>query len=83
MIEERFELITERLHHLDTDAEVPSEYVVYFQEIFGFVKKILETYEFVKNGEIYDASIDTLSEKNQALFEDIFPGNYEESYFNP
>ena len=83
MIEERFELITERLHHLDTDAEVPSEYVVYFQEIFGFVKKILETYEYVKNGEIYDASIDTLSEKNQALFEDIFPGNYEESYFNP
>lgn len=83
MIEERFELITERLHHLDTDAEVPSEYVVYFQEIFGFVKKILETYEFVKNGEIYDASIDTLSEKNKALFEDIFPGNYEESYFNP
>lgn len=83
MIEERFELITERLHHLDTDAEVPSEYVVYFQEIFGFVKKILETYEFVKDGEIYDASIDTLSEKNKALFEDIFPGNYEESYFNP
>lgn len=83
MIEERFELITERLHHLDTDAEVPSEYVVYFQEIFGFVKKILETYEYVKNGEIYDASIDTLSEKNQALFKDIFPGNYEESYFNP
>lgn len=83
MIEERFELITERIAYLCTEEEVQSEYVSYFREIFSFVEKVLGAYEFVKNGEIYEASLETLSEKNKVLFEDIFPGNYEKTYFNP
>lgn len=83
MIEERFELATDRLKILDMDSEVQSEYVPYFKEIFGFVGKVLETYDFVKSGEIYKAALECLQKKNRALFEDVFPKNYENSFFNP
>lgn len=83
MIEERFELATDRLKILDMDSEVQSEYVPYFKEIFGFVGKVLETYDFVKSGEIYKAALECLQKKNRALFEDVFPKNYEDSFFNP
>ena len=83
MIEERFELITERLYGALAKEEVSEEYVTYFEEMFGFVKKMIANYEFVKSGELYEASMEMLSEKNRALFEDIFPENYEYSFFNP
>ncbi len=83
MIEERFELITERLYGALAKEEVSEEYVPYFEEMFGFVKKMIANYEFVKSGELYEASMEMLSEKNRALFEDIFPENYEYSFFDP
>ena len=83
MIEERFELVTGRIKDTDVFTEVSKEYVPFFEETFGFVKKVLEHYEFVKTGEIYHAPIEVLSEKNQELYADILPGNYEKSFFNP
>lgn len=83
MIEERFELATQRVANLDIKEEVAKEYVPYFEEVFGFVNKALEAYDFVKSGEIYKAALECLSQKNKALFEEIFPENYEKSFFNP
>lgn len=83
MIEERFDLVLERLDALRIGEEVQKEYVPYFEEVFGFVRKVLDTYTFVESGEIYKASMETLREKNLELFSDIFPENYKESYFNP
>ena len=83
MIEERFELITDRLNTLNIGEEIQKEYVPYFEEVFGFVDKVLKTYEFVKSGEIYEASMEVLQEKNRQLFSDILPENYENSYYNP
>ncbi len=83
MIKERFELVTERLYAALVTEEVTKEYGPYFEELFGFVKKVIANYEFVKSGEMYEASEGVLKEKNRALFEDIFPGTYEQTYFNP
>ena len=83
MINERFELITDRLGALNIAEEVQREYVPYFEEVFRFVKKVLDTYEFVRTEEIYKASKETLRQKNTELFADIFPENYEKSFFNP
>ena len=83
MIEERFELVTERIQSINICEEVQKEYVPFFEEVFGFVKKILEHFEFVKSGEIYKTSIEVLSQKNKELFEEILPENYEKSFFNP
>ncbi len=83
MIEERFELVTQRLDALSLSEEVEERYVPYFEEVFGFVKKVRKTYEFVKSGKIKEASLEVLKEKNVALFQEIFPENYQNSYFNP
>ena len=83
MIEERFELIKERIGNVDKQAEVPADYSVYFGEVFGFVKKVLETYEFVENGQLYEKTLEQLRVLNRELYEDIFPGKYENSFFNP
>ncbi len=83
MIKERFELITDRLGALNIEEEVQREYVPYFEEVFRFVKKVLDTYEFVRTEEIYKASKETLRQKNTELFADVFPENYEKSFFNP
>ena len=83
MIAERFELVTERIKSVKVSEEVPKEYVPFFEEVFGFVKKILGHFEFVKNGEIYKANIEVLSQNNKELFEDIMPEKYEHSFLNP
>ncbi len=83
MIKERFELIKERLQNVSTREEIPAEYVPFFEEIFVFLNKVLINYEFVKNGEIYAASIEELAKRNKELYEDIFPDNYEKSFLNP
>lgn len=83
MIEERFELVTERLYEASAAEEVSGEYIPYFEEVFDFVKKLIANYEFVKNGELYTASKEVLAKKNKELFEDVFPKNYKHSFFNP
>ena len=83
MIEERFELIKERIGLLVIEEEVESEYAAFFEEIFGFAQKVLETYELIKNGEFYQMPLEDLCENNRLLYEGIFPENYETSYFNP
>ncbi|MBQ8038589.1 MAG: aminopeptidase, partial [Lachnospiraceae bacterium] len=83
MIKERFELVTERLYEAVVTEEVAGEYASYFEKLFEFVKKVISNYEFVESGELYKASIEVLDEKNRALYEDIFPKNYEKSFYNP
>ena len=83
MIDERFELVTGRIKDADVFNEVPKEYVPFFEETTGFIKRALEHYEFIKTGEMYTASIETLAQKNRKLYADIFPENYEKSFFNP
>ncbi|MBR3808082.1 MAG: leucyl aminopeptidase, partial [Lachnospiraceae bacterium] len=83
MIEERFELIKERIGLLEIDKEVQSEYAAFFGEIFGFAQMVLETYELIKNGEFYQMSPEDLRKINRSLYEGIFPENYVNSHFNP
>lgn len=83
MIEERFELVTQRIQSVKIREEIQEKYAPYFEEVFCFIEKVLKTYDFVKSGEMKIASIGVLEEKNKALFEDVFPRNYENSFLNP
>ncbi len=83
MIKERFELVTQRIQSVNAREEIQEKYVPYFEEVFCFIEKVLKTYDFVKSGEMKTVSIEVLEEKNKALFEDVFPKNYENSFLNP
>lgn len=83
MIEERFLLAQERIEKMDVSTEVTKKYVPYFETIGAFIRKVLSTYNYVKSGQIKEDSQDELAKKNRELFEDIFPENYETSYYSP
>ena len=83
MIEERFELVVERLQNAVISEEVQAEYTPFFEETIGFVKKVLWHYDFIKSGAIYEADKELLAKNNKELFKEIFPENYDKSFFNP
>ena len=83
MIEERFELVVERLQNAVISEEVQAEYTPFFEETIGFVKKVLWHYDFIKSGAIYKADKELLAKNNKELFKEIFPENYDKSFFNP
>ena len=83
MIEERFELVVERLQNAVISEEVQAEYTPFFEETIGFVKKVLWHYDFIKSGAIYETDKELLAKNNKELFKEIFPENYDKSFFNP
>ncbi len=83
MIEERYELIQERIDTLILQEEIQEKYVPYFSENICFIKKVIETYEFVKSGDIYTASMEELRARNHELYEALQENRYDSSFLNP
>lgn len=83
MIEERFLLAKERIGEIGEEALLPSKFQAYFAKTASFLSMICEEYEFIIKGGLNECSLKELQERNHRLYEDILPGNYEESYANP
>ena len=82
-IAERYELAKERIGEIEKEMCMEERYAVYFQKTAVFLRKMTETYEYVKCGDLYRASLEKLRQLNRTLYEDILPENYEASYANP
>lgn len=79
---ERFALAIERI------GQIPGEegggiYRDYFVKMAEFVLFLKRTWDFRADGSLYTASLEELQRRNQAIYEDILPENYESSYANP
>ncbi len=86
MVEERFLLAQERIKEIrneEENAAMPENFRKYFHKMADFLVLMTDTYRFVADGEIYQASLEELKEKNKRLYEDILPENYDKSYGNP
>lgn len=86
--QERYELAAERVRgvyeELKNGTAVVPEYTRdYFEKVSGYLVMLMETYESVTDGTLYTKSLEKLQEQNHALYEDILPENYGESYANP
>lgn len=84
------ELLLERLSlALDRIREIPEEHFgepafeEYFAAVADFLMQIEDTRLFLLGGGLKKASLEELTERNHALYADIMPGHYEESYANP
>ncbi len=55
----------------------------YFSFCAQFLLMLEETYFFLKKGGLETASLEELQRRNRALYADILPEHYEESYGNP
>lgn len=80
---ERLELAWERIREIPREHLTEEAFVLYFAKTAGFLLQIEETAGFIQRGGLQTASEEELLKRNHRLYEDILPGNYEESYANP
>ncbi len=83
MIEERYELVTERIKEIEKEQGISEEFRGYFQRMSEFVSMIDELNTCIADGEYQKLPLSELEAWNRRLYEDILPENYEESYANP
>lgn len=78
---ERFALAAERIAQIPEEAD--GVYKDYFVKMAEFVLLMKKTWDFAADGSLYQASLEELQKHNRALYEDILPEHYENSYANP
>lgn len=83
ILKERYKLAMERI------KEIPAEHLgsagleAFFSFCAAFLLMIDDTVKFLEEGGLEKASIEELERRNHALYADILPEHYEESYGNP
>ncbi|MFR2649636.1 MAG: leucyl aminopeptidase, partial [Blautia coccoides] len=82
-LEERFELVKERIRDMQQEMDVPERFMGFFKEMTPFLNYVLNFHEKIQEGWLDQASLAELQKNNQALYEGILPGAYETSYANP
>ena len=83
LAEERFELVMERIAEIAQVQDVLEQYQDYFQKTSVYLLKLAELLKKEKDGTLAKRSMEECQADNLALYEDIFPGQYEKSYANP
>lgn len=83
LIKERYELSMERIGRFLTEETVKEPYRDYFRRTAEFILMIGRLVKEKEEGSFESWDLKTLKAWNQQLYEDVLPGNYEESYANP
>ena len=81
--EERLELVLARVRRIPQEHFGAASFEEYFAAVAQFLLLLEETRAFLERGGLGTASLEELTARNHALYEDIMPIHYEESYANP
>ncbi|MDE7269226.1 MAG: aminopeptidase [Acetatifactor sp.] len=84
---ERHELVMERIREMKQEIAKEKScgeaFASYFDEVADFLICLEDERKFLIGGGLKTASLEELQARNQALYADILPANYEGSYANP
>lgn len=83
VLEERRQLVMERIREIPKERFGNENLESFFSFCAGFLMRIEDTRQFLKAGGLQTAALEELEERNRALYADILPEHYEESYGNP
>lgn len=83
MLQERWELCMERIHHIPEENIVAEEVKDFFVKEATFIMQIEELVEKKQTGELEKYSLEELQALNQSLYQEILPENYDTCYGNP
>ena len=83
MVEERYELVAERIKEIGKEQTVAEKFRGYFQKMSEFAESIQELKCLIESGRYKELPLSELEEWNDRLYRDILPKNYEKSYANP
>lgn len=82
-MEERYELVCDRIKEIAKKAEVVEKYQDYFEKVASFQVLLMDSYEKLKQGFMTNAPLDEIRQMNHTLYADVLNENYEKSYANP
>ena len=80
---ERFALMEERVSRIAGRAEVPEAFADYFQRTAAFLRMLAERAQEERAGTLTEKSLAVCGRENAALYADIVPEHYAQSYGNP
>lgn len=80
---ERYDLAMGRIREIASEKEYTGATGDYFQKVAEFLILLDETRSFLGENGLEQASMEELETRNEALYRDIQPENYERSYTNP
>ena len=60
-----------------------AEYLFFFESAARFLVLMMEQWDFVSTGAIRTASLEELQKRNEQVYYDVLPAQYEKSYVNP
>ncbi|MBQ6322819.1 MAG: aminopeptidase [Lachnospiraceae bacterium] len=85
LLRERHSLCTERIREIAGESlpSMPEAYNRFFGHAASFLLMLEDTWQMLASGQYGDLDMDTLAEKNKALYVDILPENYENSFACP
>lgn len=83
ILEERYSLAMERIRQIPKERLCQEQHGAYFERVAKFLLLLEDTRSFLAAGGLETASAEELAQRNRALYEDILPEHYEESYANP
>lgn len=83
IMKERFELVLERIRSIKGESLGNENLEKYFGTVADFLLLLEDNLEFIQAGGLKTAPIEELQRRNKALFADVLPEHYEESYGNP
>ena len=86
ILQERLELALLRIREIPGEDFQGAErlpWKEYFTTVAKFLLLIEDTRQFLEQGKQATATLEELQQRNRALYEDILPENYENSFANP
>lgn len=86
ILQERLELALLRIWEIpgeDFQGAELQPWKEYFTTVAKFLLLIEDTRQFLEQGKQVTATLEELQQRNRALYEDILPENYENSFANP
>lgn len=82
-VAERYPLSMERIEQIKKEKTVPEPYRDYFIQMTEFIGLLKNLIEKLQDGSLETCSLLELQNWNYALYQDILPQHYENSYGNP
>ena len=80
---ERFTLMKDRIQEIQGEELVKAPYRDFFKKTAAFLIQMMEVREKLQKGWLDTAELRELEADNQAIYQDILPEQYENSYGNP
>lgn len=83
ILRERYALVIERVRDIAEEKLGREGLEAYFQSMAQFLLLLDDTWKFLRAGGLEDAPLEELQRRNHALYADVLPEHYEESFGNP